>query len=357
MRENRVEKVLAILNTMQVDACLLKGMDNIFYLTGFHGSEGTLFVTKGDLFLLTDFRYITHAQEATRGIKIVEIRDKKNILGELCNQYDIRRIGFDSLHTTFFTFKQWSEALKNVELIPLDTTIEEIRKNKEPEEIDSIVKAIDVATQAFTDIFNTIRPGLTEKEVANNLDYAMRRLGAEGPSFPTIVASGPRAALPHAEPTDRKIRDGEMVIIDFGAQVDGYCSDETCTLSIGDVNGKMQDIYAIVNSAKQLALDKTRVGIPMKEVDMIVRGYIDEAGYGNFFRHGTGHGVGIAVHETPAINSTGDGLLEEGMVITIEPGIYIPNLGGVRLEDMLLITADVPRVLTRIRKDELRVKV
>jgi Xaa-Pro aminopeptidase len=185
----------------------------------------------------------------------------------------------------------------------------------------------------------------------------MRRLGAEGPSFPTIVASGPRAALPHAEPTDKKIRDGEMVIIDFGAQVDGYCSDETCTLSIGDVNGKMQDIYVIVNSAKQLALDKARVGMPMRELDMIVRGYIDEAGYADFFRHGTGHGVGIAVHESPAINSGCGGLLEEGMVITIEPGIYIPNVGGVRLEDMLLITADAPRVLTRIRKDELHIKV
>jgi Xaa-Pro aminopeptidase len=357
MKENRIEKVLALLNTMELDACLLKGMDNIFYLTGFRGTEGTLLVTKGDVFLLTDFRYITHAQEVTHGIKIVEIRDKRNVLGELCSQYGIRKIGFDSIHATFFTFKKWSESVENVEFVPLDTAIEEIRKNKEPEEIDSIVKAIDIATKAFTDVFTMIHPGQTEKEVANNLDYAMRSLGAEGPSFPTIVASGPRAALPHAEPTDKKIREGEMVIIDFGAQVDGYCSDETCTLSIGDVNGKMQDIYVIVNSAKQLALDKVRVGMPMKELDMIVRGYIDEAGYADFFRHGTGHGVGIAVHESPAINSGCGGLLEEGMVITIEPGIYIPNVGGVRLEDMLLITADAPRVLTRIRKDELHIKV
>ena len=356
MRENRVEKVLTLMSKMNVNACLLKGMDNIFYLTGFRGSEGTLFVTKGDVFLLTDFRYITYAQEVTQGIKIIELRDNRNVLGELCSQYGIERIGFDSLHTMFFTFKKWSESIQNVEFIPLDASIEEIRKNKEPEEIDRIVKAIDIATKAFTDIFNTIHAGQTEKEVANNLDYAMRHLGAEGPSFPTIVASGPRAALPHAEPTDKKIRAGEMVIIDFGAQVDGYCSDETCTLSVGDTNGKLQDIYSIVNSAKQLALNKARVGIPIKEVDMIVRAYIDEAGYGDFFRHGTGHGVGIAVHEAPAINSTGNGLLEEGMVITIEPGIYIPNIGGVRLEDMVLITADAPRVLTRIRKDELHIK-
>ena len=356
MRENRVEKVLALLSKMELDACLLKGMDNIFYLTGFRGSEGTLLVTRGDVFLMTDFRYITHAQEVTHGIKIVELRDKKNILEEICNQYGIRKIGFDSLHTPFFAYKKWSETAESVEFVPLDNTIEEIRKNKEPEEIDKIISAIEIATKAFTEVFGGIHPGQTEKEVANNLDYAMRRLGAEGPSFQTIVASGPRAALPHAEPTDKQIQEGEMVIIDFGAQANGYCSDETCTLSIGEVNGKMHDIYTIVNNAKQFALDKIKVGKPIKEVDMIVRGYIEEAGYGDFFRHGTGHGVGIAVHEAPAINSAGEGLLEEGMVITIEPGIYIPNLGGVRLEDMLLITADAPRVLTRIRKDMLNIK-
>lgn len=357
MRENRVEKVLALLRAKELDACLLKGMDNIFYLTGFRGSEGTLLVTKGDIYLLTDFRYITYAQEVTQGVKVVEVRDKNNTLQGICSQHGIQRLGFDSVHTPFFVYKRWLETVKDVEFVPLDDGIEEIRKNKEPEEIDKIVKAIETATRAFTEVFQGIRPGQTEKEIANSLDFAMRRLGAEGPSFPTIVASGPRAALPHAEPTDKKIQDGEMVIIDFGAQVNGYCSDETCTLSIGEVNGKMQDIYAIVSKAKQLALEKARAGVSIKEVDMVVRGYIDEAGYGDFFRHGTGHGVGIAVHETPAINSNGEGLLEEGMVVTLEPGIYIPNLGGVRLEDMVLISASSPRMLTRIRKDELHIKV
>jgi Xaa-Pro aminopeptidase len=356
MIERRFEKVHVLLNKMGLDACLLKGMDNIFYLTGFRGSEGTLLVTRGDVFLMTDFRYITHAQEVTKGIKLIELQAQKNILGEICNQYGIRKIGFDALHTSFFTYRKWSEAVQDVEFVPLDDAIEEIRKSKEPEEIDRIIRAIDIATKAFTEVLGGIRAGHTEKEIANNLDYAMRRLGAEGPSFQTIVASGPRAALPHAEPTDRPIREGEMVIVDFGAQVDGYCSDETSTFSIGEVNGKMRDIFTIVNNAKQLALDKIRVSMPIKEVDMMVRGYIEGAGYGDFFRHGTGHGVGIAVHEAPAINTTGDGLLEENMIITIEPGIYIPNVGGVRLEDMVLITADTPRVLTRIRKDMFNIK-
>ena len=214
-----------------------------------------------------------------------------------------------------------------------------------------------MATKAFTEVFEKIRPGMTEKEIANELDYTMRRLGADSPSFTTIVASGPRAALPHAEPTDKKIANGEMVIIDFGAQVDGYCSDETCTLSIGEVNGKLQDIYTIVNEAKGLALGKIRTGIPIKDIDMMVRGFIKDAGYGDFFGHGTGHGVGIAVHEAPAINSGGEGLLEEGMVVTIEPGIYIPNLGGVRLEDMVLIMSNTGKVLTHIRKDMLHIRV
>lgn len=357
MRQQRLEKVLALFDTVQLDACLLKGMDNIFYLTGFRGSEGTLLVTKGDVVLLTDFRYLTFAREVTQGIKIVELRNQQNILGDLCKQYGIRRIGFDSMHTPFFVYKKWSEALENVALIPFDTIIENIRKNKEPEEIDRILKAIDVATQAFAEVFEGIRPGQTEREVANKLDYTMRRLGAEGPSFPTIVASGPRAALPHADPTEKKIQEGEMVIIDFGAKVDGYCSDETCTLSVGDVNGKMHDVFAVVNDAKQLALGTVRAGMPIRDLDDLVRGYIHKNGYGEYFRHGTGHGVGIAVHEAPAINSTGEGILEPGMVITIEPGVYIPHLGGVRLEDMVLITASAPRMLTVIRKDELRIRV
>ena len=357
MTRARTEKVLSLLKRLDLDACLLKGMDNIFYLTGFRGSEGTLIVTQGDLILLTDFRYITHAHEVTRGIKIVELRAKQNVLGDLCRTYGIRKIGFDSFHTPVYVYRKWQESVENVEFVALDEDIETIRKQKEPGEVDSIMKAIDVATKAFTEVYEKILPGMTEKQIANDLDYAMRRFGADCPSFTTIVASGPRAALPHAEPADKPIQNGEMVIIDFGAQVDGYCSDETCTLSVGEVNGKLQDIYTIVNEAKELGLSKIETGMPIKDIDLIVRGFIKDAGYGDFFGHGTGHGVGVAVHEAPSINSSSEGLLEEGMVVTIEPGIYIPNLGGVRLEDMVLIMSNTGKVLTRIRKDMLHIRV
>ncbi len=356
MRENRIEKVLDIMKKMELDSCVLRGMENIFYLTGFRGSEGALLITNGDVLLLTDFRYITHAMEITKDIKVVELRQKQNTLAELCERYGIKKMGFDSIHTTYSVYKKWKDTIENVELVPLENEIEDIRKYKEPEEIDAIMKAILIATEAFTEVLEKIYPGRTEKEIARELEYMMREFGADGPSFATIVASGVRTALPHAEPTDKEIKEGEAVIVDFGAQVDGYCSDETCTISIGEINGKIQEVFSIVNNARELALGKMKAGMPLKELDMMVRGVIDDAGYGEFFRHGVGHGVGIAVHEAPTINSMGEGILEENMVVTIEPGIYLPNLGGVRLEDMVLITEGKPRVLTQIRKDMLNIR-
>jgi Xaa-Pro aminopeptidase len=355
MKDGRIAKVLNIMGSKALDACIIRGMDNIYYLTGFRGSEGTLFVTTGDVALITDFRYITHAKEVTKGVKIEEQRGKQNVVSELCEKYGIKKMGFDSFHTFYQMHKRWVETLKDVELVPLESDIEEIRKCKEPEEIEAIRKAIDISTNAFVEVFEKIRPGKTEKEIARDLDFAMRSMGADSPSFDTIVASGPRAALPHAVPTDREIKAGEAIIMDFGAQLNGYCSDETCTIAVGDVNGKIREIHKIVSDAKDLAIEKIRSGMSIKDLDTIVRGFIDEAGYGEYFRHGVGHGIGIAVHEAPSITSVGEGVLEEDMVVTIEPGIYLPNLGGVRLEDMVLITDKGATVLTRLRKELLNI--
>jgi Xaa-Pro aminopeptidase len=357
MREKRIGRVVEILKGMNLDACVLRGMDNIFYLTGFRGSEGSLLITRGDVLLLTDSRYITHALEVTRDVIVVEISPKTNTLSESCRKYGIRRMGFDSIHTTYDMYLRWKESLGDIEIVPLGNRIEGIRALKEPDEIKAIKKAIDIATDAFNETFEKIHPGMTEKEIATELDYAMKRNGAECPSFSTIVASGPRGALPHAEPSDRKIQEGEAVIIDFGAQVDGYCSDETCSFTLGETNGKIQEIFSLVRDAKDLGLTSIEVGMPLKELDMIVRGFIEEKGYGDFFRHGTGHGVGVAVHEAPTVGALAEGLIEPHMVFTVEPGIYIPHLGGVRLEDMVLIEEDRATVLTHIRKDMLSIKV
>jgi Xaa-Pro aminopeptidase len=352
-RQRRIAKVLQILGEKAVDACLLKGMDNIFYLTGFRGSEGALFVTPGEVTLLTDFRYITHAREVTDNIRIAEVRERRNALPGLVRRSGAKTLGFDSLHTTYSEYKRWAEVLESVELVPMEGEIEEIRRCKEPEEMEAIEAAVDVATEAFMEVAGRIRPGRTERDIANELDHAMRRRGAERPAFDTIVASGPRAALPHAVPTGREIKTGETVIIDFGAQVSGYCSDETCTVRVGNVNGRLNEIFAIVNEARKTAIEHVAVGMPIKELDGLVRALITEAKYGEYFRHSTGHGVGIAIHEAPAVNSSAAGVLEEHMVITIEPGIYVPSLGGVRLEDLVLVTANGPRVLTRIEKEAL----
>ncbi len=351
MRQNRIEKVLSIMEEMDLDACALRGMDNIFYLTGFRGSEGTLVITRGDVLLLTDFRYITHAKEVTKDVQIFEIRQKENTLRNICEKYGVKRMGFDSFHMSYNIYGSWKETLPDVDLVALANNIEKIREIKEPAEITGILKAIGIATDAFTETVEKIVPGMTEKEIANDLDHAMRRLGAECPSFQTIVVSGPRAALPHGEPSDKKVLTGETIIIDFGAQVDGYCSDETCTISLGEPGEKIQEIFAIVSHAQKIVLQAMKAGMAIKEVDTLARGYIEEQGYGDFFRHGLGHGVGIAVHEAPAINSVSEEFLKENMVLTVEPGIYLPNIGGVRLEDMVLITRENAQILTRIRKD------
>ena len=353
-RQSRIERVQSLLVESGLDGCALKGMDNIFYLTGFRGSEGTLFVTRGDVVLIVDFRYVTHAKEVTRDILIEEMKPRRDSLYELCTRYKVSILGFDGAHVPYNVFKTWAENLPGISLVPMNNAMEEIRKIKEPEEISAIMDAITAATDAFTDILDLVRPGKTEKEIADELDYAMCKRGATGPSFDTIVASGPRGALPHAEPSSKKLEKGETVIIDYGAAVAGYCSDETVTVCLGEIPETLAEIYTIVNDARKLGIEKTRAGMTVKQLDNIVRGYIEEHGYGEYFRHGVGHGVGIAVHEAPGVNSVATGILEENMVITIEPGIYLPNIGGVRLEDMVLITEDRPRVLTHIRKDMMK---
>jgi Xaa-Pro aminopeptidase len=249
----------------------------------------------------------------------------------------------------------WRETAPSVELLPVGVEIETIRAEKEPEEILAMRRAIQLTTDAFTRVLTNIAPGRTEKQIAAELDYTMKSLGADGPSFETIVASGVRAALPHARPTDKRLQQGETVIIDFGCQLDGYSTDETCTIALGEIDQKLRGIFDVVDEARKAGLKAVRAGLPIHELDALVRGTVEEHGYGEFFRHGTGHGVGIAVHEAPAITAKTEGLLEANMVVTIEPGIYLPNVGGIRMEDMILVTETGGEVLTHLRKDLLQI--
>jgi Xaa-Pro aminopeptidase len=344
------------MEALELGAMLLKGPENIFYLSGFKGSEGTLFVTREKTLLITDFRYLTYAREVTQGVTVTEVKEREAVLRKLCSRYNVKRAGFDSLHTTYGQYEDWQGVLKGVEFVPVAREIEEVRKVKESGEIEAVMKAIGVATAAFQTLLGRIAPGMTERQAANALDYMMRELGAEQPAFETIVASGPRAALPHAQPTDRRIEKGDVVIIDFGAQVDGYCSDETCTVLMGEIDSALTEVFTVVNDARKLALASVKAGMPVKDLDRMVREFIGAANYGEYFRHSTGHGVGIAVHEAPAINIATEGNFEENMIVTIEPGIYIPQLGGVRLEDMVLIENGGARILTGIDKETTRIR-
>lgn len=352
MREKRAGRVVEILERQELHACIIKGMDNIFYLTGFRGTEGMALVTRGDVVLMVDGRYITHAREVAEGCTVVEVKGATDHpLASLLRQYGVTKAGFDSIQTTFHQYRTWCDASPDVEIVPLANEIESIRACKEPEEVATMREAIRIATDAFSAVLGNIAPGRTEMEIANELDCAMRDLGSEGPSFETIVASGPRSALPHGHATAKKLEAGETVVIDFGCRFEGYCSDETCTLAVGEPGTQLKEIHEAVFEAKQKGIASVRSGMPVRTLDAIVRGVIEEKGYGQFFSHGTGHGVGIAVHEPPSVTASGDGILEESMVITVEPGIYIPHVGGVRLEDMVLVTDKGGEVLTRLRKD------
>ena len=351
MIEKRSGRVVEILERLELHACVIRGLENIFYLTGFRGTEATVLVTRGDVVLMVDGRYITYAREAAKDCVVVEVKGADHPLDALFRQYGVTKAGFDSLQTTYHVYRSWKEGSPGVELVPLANDIESIRGCKEPEEIATMREAVRIATDAFSAVLGKIEPGRTEIEIANELECMMRSLGAEGPSFETIVASGPRAALPHGHATAKKLEAGETVVIDFGCRLDNYCSDETCTVALGDPGRQMKEIHEVVFEAKQKGIASVRAGMPVRELDMIVRGFIEEKGYGEYFSHGTGHGVGIAVHEPPAVTARSDGILEESMVVTIEPGVYIPHVGGVRLEDMVLVRENGGEVLTHLRKD------
>lgn len=330
-------------------------MDNIFYLTGFRGSEGTAVVTRGDVILVTDSRYTTYAKEVAEGCTVVETKGRDQVLPDVFQRYGIAKTGFDSSHVTFQLYRYWKSIAPGIDFVPLENDLEEIRRCKEPDEILAIKKAIKIATDAFAAVIERITEGRSEKEIAIDLDYTMLRLGADRPAFDTIVASGPRAALPHGQPTDKLLQAGEPVIIDYGCQVGGYCCDETVTLSVGKPGEQIREICDVVREAQERGCQAVKAGTPVKDIDMIVRGFIEEKGYGKYFGHGTGHGVGIAVHEAPAVTSKTDGPLEANMVVTIEPGIYIPDVGGVRLESMVLVTEHGSETLTHLKKDLIEV--
>jgi Xaa-Pro aminopeptidase len=344
-------KARAILGEKDIEGILLFSPENIRYLTGFSGSEGYLLVGRDENLLLVDSRYITQAHEETRGCRISLVDKGIKGVAEHIALLGLRRLGFEAQGISVAFFEQLQERLQEVALIPIKDELTRLRGLKTGEEITVMKRAVQVAEEAWKKVLEMVKPGAREDEVALELEYRMKKEGAEGVAFDCIVAAGPRTALPHAQPTQRALEKGDFVLFDFGSQYRGYCSDETCTVIVGRATEDQKRIYGIVKDAHDRAIERVRPGVRLAEIDAAARGHIDQAGHGEHFGHGTGHGVGLAVHEWPAVGKDSQDVAEEGMVFTIEPGIYIPDWGGVRIEDMVVVAADGCEVLTGIPKD------
>jgi len=347
----RISRLRALLRRSNVDAFLFLDLKNIRYLTGFTGSDGALLVGTGKPVLLVDGRYTTQAGKQAPGSRAVLYRDKVSGIAEALSAGRFERVGFEPAVATVELLGSLRRKAKKVRWKPLQAELGTIRAVKDPGEIKLIGRAIRIAAGALQSVQELIRPGVCERDIAIELEYAMRGMGAEAPSFDTIIASGPNSALPHARPGSRKIRPGDFVVVDYGAVWRGYHSDETCTFAVGGAGRRHEKVYAVVKEAHDRALEAVRPGVSCRDVDAAARGVIEKAGYGPCFSHGTGHGVGLDVHEAPRLSTLSDTVLEQGMVITIEPGIYLPGFGGVRIEDMVLVEKDGGRVLTEFSKE------
>ncbi len=345
----KFEKVKQLLEDKKLDAVVILSPYNRRYLSLFTGSSGALVLTKDRRFLVTDFRYTVQAGEQAVDFEVVKQQGALlDSIAELTNELDIKTIGFEG---DLITYQQYAALCSMMELVDISGEIEKIRMIKEPFELELIQKAADIADQAYDHILKFIGPGMSEMEVNNELEMFMRKNGASGSSFDTIVASGHRGALPHGVASEKIINKGEMVTLDYGAIYQGYISDITRTFAVGEPVEEMKRIYDIVLKAQVTALETVKSGMTGAQADAIARDIIVDAGYGDNFGHSLGHGIGLEVHEGPGLSMKSDITLEKNMCVTLEPGIYVDGLGGVRIEDDVLVTEAGLKRFTHSTKD------
>ena len=335
----------------ETDALLILNARNIRYLTGFTGGDGALMAGRDWLTLLVDGRYITQARAEAGGAEIVEFRRRTDGIVETIRRRGAESVGFESSALSVEEYLKLKEALPEGSLRPLPDAFRLLRAVKDDAEVDRIRQAARIAGEALADIRGMIRPGVRESEVALELEYRMRRGGAEQAAFETIVAAGAQSALPHATPGPRPIADGDFVTVDFGAVCGGYHSDETCTFAVGSVSERQREVYGLIREAHDRAIRAIRPGVSCGEIDRVARSFLADAGLGEAFAHGTGHGVGLEVHEAPRLAAGREETLCAGMVVTVEPGAYLPGLWGVRIEDTVLVTEEGAEILTPTSKD------
>jgi len=354
--KRRIGRVAEYLVENGFDGVICTNPESVFYLTNapfVTGSAGkALYISKdGKASLVVSSLDYEEACDRSEGAEIVKIGLGEPLFEGLRKVAGgAEKVGFED---DFVTVRSYGALKKQFSLAEIGTAIEKMREVKDPEELERIEAALGASDRAAAKTISNLRDGMTEIEAASELEYHMRREGGESLAFETIVASGPRAVYPHGMPSKRRASGGEAVVFDFGVKASGYCSDTTRTFFFGQPRDEMVKVYDIVLEAQNAAISAARAGITGKELDGVARAVIEGQGYGKFFVHGTGHGVGIAVHEGPSVNSRNDGQLVPGNVVTIEPGIYIPKVGGVRIEDMIVITEGGNRNLTRFRKDRI----
>jgi len=352
--EGRRERLVRRIRREGCDALLVSHVPNVRYLTGFTGSDATLVLTPQHAVLVSDGRYQEQIRQECVGLE-AEIRRPPRTWTEAVSSV-VRRLHAQRI--TFehdrLTVRQWAEltgVLKSSTLVAVEGWVEELRQIKDRDELRLLRCSIEAAERAFQACWQAMSPSWTERQLATQLEYQVRLAGAESTSFPPIVAAGPHAARPHAQPRAVPLGDGSFVLVDWGARLDGYCSDLTRVVPLARISPKLERLYAVVRAAQQAALAVLRPGISLAEVDQAARGVIQNAGLARYFNHGLGHGLGLEIHESPRLAPKQQQLVRAGMVITLEPGVYMPGWGGVRVEDDVLVTRAGARVLTHVSAD------
>ncbi|MDR6882720.1 Xaa-Pro peptidase family protein [Bacillus sp. 3255] len=352
MQEKRIERLRKVMQEQQLPAVLITNAYNRTYVSGFTGSSGYVLITLDRAILITDFRYMTQAPQQAKLFEVVEHGPKpmETVLALLQKQ-GLTQLGFEQGDVSYGDYLSYQASLPGIELVPTSRLFEVIRMVKDDAELQVMQEAADLADQTFSHILNFIKPGVKELDIALEIEMFIRKNGGTSTSFETIVASGERSALPHGKAGERLLRMNEFVKLDFGAYYKGYCSDITRTVMLGKPTDKHREIYDIVLEAQLNCLANLKPGITGREGDAYSRDVIVKHGYGDYFGHGTGHGLGMEIHESPRLSKTEDTILTPGMVVTVEPGIYLPGFGGVRIEDDVVITDTGIKILTNSTKD------
>ena len=337
-----------ILARKNLEAIIVTSPENLYYFSGFTGGEGLLVFTPEKKYIIVDGRYTIQAKEQTKDLEVIQY----SVLPyKIIADMGFDKIGFEDKTISYNSFKMMSSAMPGVTTIGVSDELNEYRKVKNEEECKIIRRAEQIGDMAFEHILPFIKPGITEREIALELEYFMKKQGASALSFDTIVAVGERSALPHANLTDKKVEDGKVVLMDYGCVYNGYCSDMTRTVAVGYADDKTKNIYDTVLKAQLSAIDKIKAGVANKDVDKAARDIIADAGYGETFTHSLGHGVGLEVHEQPNLSPRSDEFLKKGNIVTVEPGIYVEGFCGVRIEDLVLVTEDGCENFTHSSKD------